>query len=236
MAESENEQERPCLHCLQTDRRLLRRISVCPGRVRHGRYGRSGRNYRGCREDRGRTDLSARRYVSPVSDRPIDARDHEIRRRISSRRRSRFSRSRKTTLTSSPQRTAGSRRRDGQAATQPDTSTETNPCALRNARPHIFDATRAKGCATGRGRADRAAASCSGSTICGAERVVTRPTKSFPKRLARRAVVVSAWRLAGRPFSPRHATEQRAPDRIGQRLRQPSGSYIVGASINSDAL
>jgi hypothetical protein len=83
-------------------------------------------------------DLSARRYVSPVSDRPIDARDHEIRRRISSRRRSRFGRPRKTTLTSSPQRTAGSRRRDGQAATQPDTSTETNPCALRNARPQYL--------------------------------------------------------------------------------------------------
>ena len=70
-----------------------------------------------------------------------------------------------TTLTASPRRTTGSRRRDGQAATQPDTSTETNQCALRNARPHIFDATRAKGCTTGRGRADRAAASsasCSG--------------------------------------------------------------------------
>ncbi len=62
MAESENEQERPCLHCLmvRTDRRLLRRISACPGWVRRGRYGRGGRNYRGCREDRSVAELTFR--------------------------------------------------------------------------------------------------------------------------------------------------------------------------------
>jgi hypothetical protein len=38
MAEPENEQEQPCLHCMmiEIDRRLLRRISACPGQVRQG--------------------------------------------------------------------------------------------------------------------------------------------------------------------------------------------------------
>ena len=69
MAELENEQERPCLHCLMVDLIDDFFAEYPPARrVRQGRYGRSGRNYRSRREDRGRIDLSPRRHFSPVSD------------------------------------------------------------------------------------------------------------------------------------------------------------------------